>query len=399
MAQDDDRGHPIQMGLIVLILVGGAWYFFRHYDIDGLENVSIAPKETGWDSFDDDEPFTFTSSTEAVADPVIYSPSDRAARDQGRTGASDAITLLGRVAPALGISAESSDELRPSERVVDRFRPDSRLRVASWALDGFGASKLASEIARRNLVRIVKQFDVVALQQLDGTRSDLVPRLVDAINEGAGSMGGPANSMVDYVVSSPMGPNDHREQLAILFNPSRVRVDRSQTYTVADPDNQLTYEPLVAWFRASQPAEEHAFTFTLVNARIELSRAPAEVALLGNLFAAVKNDGRGEDDVLMAGLFQADDAYLLPVVAGPEMTAAVNSTPTDVFGRHQTSNILFDRHAVAESLGVGGVMDFLRVYNLTISEAQAVSSYLPVFAEFSPLEGGLADDASPAILP
>jgi hypothetical protein len=231
---------------------------------------------------------------------------------------------------------------------------------------------------------VIRQFDVIALQQISSQQMDLVPRMVDAINES--SLGGGA-PLYDYVIGPPTGPTQRGEQLAILFNPARVRVDRTQTYTVSDPDNQLTYDPLVAWFRAAEPSTDKAWTFSVVYVRIDLARAPREVALLGQLFKSVREDGRGEDDVVIAGLFQADDAYLLPVIAGPQVQAAVSSSPTDIYGRHQTSNVLYDRASTAEAIGRGGVYDFLRVYNLSVAQAQAVSSYLPVYAEFSPLEG------------
>lgn len=90
MSDAPEKGHPIQMALIVVLLIGGGWYFFKHYNIDGLDGVAIKPKaEFAWEKLDD--PFTFTSSTDAresldwpvdesgnpiEADPVIYSPSD-----------------------------------------------------------------------------------------------------------------------------------------------------------------------------------------------------------------------------------------------------------------------------------------------------------------------------------
>ncbi|MEM6365125.1 MAG: deoxyribonuclease I [Planctomycetota bacterium] len=411
MTQDDNRGHPIQMALLLLVSVAGAWYFFRHYDIDGLENVSIAPKADRWGEVPQEQPFTFTSNADNDLEQRIVSPSDRLdgyQADGNQLGAyqvGDPNFSLSESFRRPSRSPDDADSNGSGNRAARRrFDVKQRLRIASWALDGFGATKLASSVARRNLVRIARQFDVIALQQIDGVRVDLVPRLVDAINESSAAIMAPLASndsrsgVYDYVMSSPMGPEGHREQLAILFNTDRVLVDRNQTYTVADPDNQLTYEPLVAWFRAAKPTEKSAWTFTIVNTRIELTRAPAEVALLANLFQAVREDGRGEDDVLLTGLFQADDAYLLPMITGQGMTASVRSATTDVFGQHQTANIIFDRYATVESLGVGGVLDFLRVYNLSVSEAQVVSSHLPVFAEFSPIEGGMADDASPVSL-
>lgn len=387
MSDAPEKGHPIQMALIVVLLIGGGWYFFKHYNIDGLDGVAIKPKaEFAWEKLDD--PFTFTSSTDAresldwpvdesgnpiEADPVIYSPSDML-----RSGPSTADRAWGNPvydgngsAPAEQISAK-----RPAQ-----FK---NLRIASWSLDGFGPTKLASNICRMNLIRVVRQFDMVALQQVSSVHQDLVPRMVDAINESSLGNGGP---VYDYVLGGPTGPAERGEQMVILFRPDRIRVDRTQTYTVADPDQQMLYDPLVAWFRAAQPSASRAWTFTVANVRIDLGRAPSEVALLGQLFDSIRDDGRGEDDILMMGLFQADDAYLLPTIAGRSVRAAVSSTPTDIFGRHQTENIVFDFKSTAEAIGRGGVYDFLRVYNLSLSEAQTVSSYLPVYAEFSALEG------------
>ncbi|MCA9138891.1 MAG: hypothetical protein KDB00_19100, partial [Planctomycetales bacterium] len=265
-------------------------------------------------------------------------------------------------------------------RSVDRSEHVRNLRIGSWALSGFGPSKLSSELCRLNLVRMIRKFDVIALQQITAAERDLVPRLVDAVNEGGRTY--------DFVLGLPTGPRDRSEQLAILFNINRVQIDRSQTYTVDDPQNTMTYDPMVAWFRAAEPPAETAFTFSVVNVRINLARAPTEVSLLPGIFSSVRNDGRGEDDVVMAGLFQADDSYLIPRVMGTDAVAAVNSTTTDIFSRHQTCNILVDRNRTNEFIGRGGPVDFLRLYNLNLSEAEAVSSHLPVFAEFSAVEGG-----------
>ena len=107
-----------------------------------------------------------------------------------------------------------------------------------------------------------------------------------------------------------------------------------------------------------------------------------------NLMAAIRLDGRGEDDVVLAGLFQADDAYLLPTLSGPNVRAAVRSVPTDIFGRHQTSNVLVDSRLTSEYIGRGGAFNFMRAYELSAAEAETVTSHLPVFAEFTPTEGG-----------
>ncbi|MEM9368493.1 MAG: deoxyribonuclease I [Planctomycetota bacterium] len=399
MSEDNQsNGHPIQVVLVVVMLSAGAWYFVQNYDVDGLGGLSIQRKAPLRDTHFAD-PFTFTSS---VTD---WDPRDRDATTQATSGSADAnmqapptdaegpwdgaATWISERTPANPTVVEPDPVIySPSDVLSDPSRRGPRrvanLRVASWALDGFGVTKLSSLEARSTLVRVIRQFDIIALQQVDAARQDIVPRITEAVNES--SIGG-GGAIYDFVLGVPQGEPGDQEQLAILFNPNRVRVDRTQTYSVADPQSQMTFDPLVAWFRAAEVDSREAWTFSLVNVRIELARAQAEVALLREVMRGVRDDGRQEDDVVMVGLMQADDAYLMPALGAKTLRAAVTSTPTDVFGRHQTANVLFDHNATAEAIGHGGVFDFLRVYNLSLAQAQAVSSHLPVYAEFSPTEG------------
>ncbi len=359
---DPDRGNPIQVAVVVLLMVGGGWYFLHNYEIAGLDAVSVSPK----------------GSTD-VDDPSYVSY-----RGAPSTSASDELSLVPDTDPA-----DSTNPFNIARRGAavtaapppTRVRASENLRIASWALDGFGPTKLSNVTARRNLARVVRKFDIVAVQQVASIERDLIPRLVEIINEG--------QNRYDYVMGQPVGPADRPEQLAFIFDKTTVLVDRRHTYTFADPDEQLSFDPLVAWFRAAGPPVGQAWTFSLVNIRIDLSRAPDEVAMLPHVLSTIRSDGRGEDDVILLGLFQADDAYLLPTVGDQKFKAAVHSLPTDVFGRYQTSNLLIDAHATSEYVGRGGAYDFAESLDLNLAEAETVTSQLPVYAEFTAVEGGL----------
>ncbi|MDM4014094.1 deoxyribonuclease I [Roseiconus lacunae] len=352
--EDSRRSSPILVLLTIGLFVGGGLYFAQHYKIAGLDQIQIKPK---------DEPAP-TPSPETDLDDVFFVNSlDTADKSP---------TTFSSYAKPAGFIARQTVPPRNLKPIV----------IASWALSGFGPTKFADDQTRSRVIRILRKFDVIALQQITAAERDLVPRLTDAMNEGNGAK-------FDFVMGDPTGPVAQSEQLAILFNQNRVRIDRSQTYTVADPQNQMTYDPLVAWFRAAEPPEQVAWTFSMVNVRVNLARAPAEVALLPGVMSSVRLDGRGEDDVVMAGLFQADDTYLVKRVMGNGVAAAVQSLPTDIFGRHQTSNLLVDRNRTNEFIGRGGPFDFLRKDNLSLSEAEAISSHLPVTGEFTVWEGGI----------
>ncbi|MDA7492784.1 deoxyribonuclease I [bacterium] len=358
MMAESDRGNPIQLTAVVLLLVGGGWYFLHHYRIDGLDEVSVSSKQGDKSS---EQYISYTDVPSFVESP---DPASESAPYQ-------------RVVAADFSVAEQAD--------LDSFTTATTapniggLKIASWALDGFGPTKLANPAARQNVARVVRQFDVIALQQIASIERDLIPRLVEAINQSGGRY--------DFVVGPPTGPVDRPEQLAFIFDTARVVVDRRQTYTLDDPDNQMTFDPLVAWFRAAQGVSGQAWTFSFVNIRIDLARAPNEVALLPKIMQAIRGDGRREDDLVIAGLLQADDAYLLPALASKSVKATVRNRPTDIFGRYQTSNLLLDTNSTTEYMGRGGVFDYLGTFNLNLAEAETVTSHLPVYGEFSATEG------------
>lgn len=359
---ESDRGNPIQLTAVVLLLVGGGWYFLHHYRIDGLDEVSVSSKRVNqgaeqYISYTEVPSFVNSNGSEDPAPQSVpklrVAATDLSVAEQVDTGSFATVT------PALGTDI---------------------LKVASWALDGFGPTKLANPAAKQNVARVIRQFDVIALQQIASIERDLIPRLVEAINQGDGRY--------DFIVGPPTGPVDRPEQLAFVFNTARVVVDRKQTYTLDDPDNQMTFDPLVAWFRGAKGPPGQAWTFSFVNIRIDLARAPNEVALLPKIIQAVRGDGRREDDLVMAGLLQADDAYLLPTLTSKSVKATVRNRPTDIFGRYQTSNLLLDTSSTTEYMGRGGVFDYLGTFSLNLIEAETVTSHLPVYGEFSTTEGG-----------
>ena len=357
---ESDRGNPIQLTAVVLLLVGGGWYFLHHYRIDGLDEVSVSSKRVNESS---EQYISYTDVPSFLESNFSAEPTPQ---------------LTPEPSPVVDFSVAERGNL--DSLVATNPTPKiAGLKIASWALDGFGPTKLANVAARQNVARVVRQFDVIALQQIASIERDLIPRLVEAINQG--------NGAYDFVVGPPTGPVDRPEQLAFIFDTNRVVVDRRQTYTLDDPDNQMTFDPLVAWFRAAQGRPGQAWTFSFVNLRVDLARAPNEVALLPKIIQAIRGDGRREDDLVIAGLLQADDAYLLPTLTSKSVKATVRNRPTDIFGRYQTSNLLLDTGSTTEYLGRGGVFDYLGTFNLNLAEAETVTSHLPVYGEFSAIEG------------
>lgn len=384
MSEATSRSNIVSILLVVVLGIGG-WFFFQNYEVDGLDGIAVRPKSA--------DPVT---EEESDSDLRSYlnshrssSPDQDLAPAPGTSVRGSAESEKGRQEPpkesamsAVGFRANPTTAAGPMAVANSGGDEPDKIRIAAWPLAGFGREKLSKPRVMDLMARVVRTFDVIAIQDVMAIERDLLPRMVEHINR--------TGCQYDYLLAPPAagrGKTGAQSRMAFLFDTDRIVTDRTQFYTVADPDNVFTHDPIVGWFQVVGPPASYAWTFSLVNVHVDLANAKNEVAMLSQVLSAVRADGRQEDDVLMAGLFQADDAYLVPSVGESVVRAVVRATPTDIFGQYQTTNLILPNDSTTEFLGGGGVLDFLRFYNLSSAEAEEVTPYLPVYAEFVPREG------------
>ncbi|MDX1948167.1 MAG: endonuclease/exonuclease/phosphatase family protein [Pirellulaceae bacterium] len=262
-------------------------------------------------------------------------------------------------------------------------RATDTIRVATWNIQVFGESKLADAAVMNVIVKVLRNFDVVAIQEVRAQSQDILPQLVAMLNADG-------RSHYDYVIGPRLGRTNSKEQYAFVFDLASIEVDRNQLYTINDPDDLLHREPLVGWFRARSTSPQQAFTFSLVNVHTDPDEVDRELDVLDDVFFAVRDDQRREDDVILLGDFNVNDKHLgqLGQISGLARVVS-NNTPTNTKQNAQYDNIFFHSVATPEYTGRGGVYDFLREFNLTVDQALKVSDHFPVWAEFSVFEGGL----------
>ncbi len=259
-------------------------------------------------------------------------------------------------------------------------RTEGTIRIASFSLQAFGPAQVEQSTVMEILADTLRRFDVVALQEVRTERPDVLQRLLEQVN---------ATGRRYALLAGPrVGRTASKAQFVFVFDQATIEIDRSAAYTVDDPDDLLHWPPFVGWFRARGPAPDRAFTFTLVNIRIDPDEVDAELRVLDDLFFSVRDDGRGEDDVILLGDFQADDQHLGGLGRVSGMMAAITQTPTNTRRTRQCDNLVFQLPATSEYAGRSGTFDFLREHNLTLDQALQVSDHLPVWAEFHMLEGG-----------
>jgi endonuclease/exonuclease/phosphatase family metal-dependent hydrolase len=276
--------------------------------------------------------------------------------------------------PRAGGPSADNEHAPPVERRTDT------IRVASFNIQVFGTSKLGKPRVTNILAEVVRRCDVVAIQEVRAKSDDILPRFLEIVNA--------TGRHYDYVIGPRLGRTSSKEQYAFIFDTASIEIDRNALYTVADPDDLLHREPLVGWFRVRGPPTDEAFTFKLIDIHTDPDETKTELDALGDVYRAVRDDGRGEDDVILLGDLNVDDRHLGRLGEVSQIMWVISGVPTNTRGDKHYDNILFSRAATTEFTGRAGVFDLIREFNLTMEEALEVSDHMPVWAEFTIREGG-----------
>jgi endonuclease/exonuclease/phosphatase family metal-dependent hydrolase len=252
--------------------------------------------------------------------------------------------------------------------------------IASFNIQVFGESKLEKTGVVAVLAEVIRQFDVVAVQEVRAKNQDVVAEFVRIVND--------QGARYDYRLGPRLGRTESKEQYAFVFDTERIEVDPHSIYTVADPDDRLHRPPLVASFRARAPPPREAFTFTLVNIHTDPDEVKQELDALDDALLAVRHDGRGEDDIILLGDLNVDDRHLGQLGQLSGIAWAISGTPTNVRGTELYDNIVFGQAETVEFLRTAGVFDLKSAFGLSLENALKVSDHNPIWAQFSAYEGG-----------
>ncbi|MCA9172919.1 MAG: endonuclease/exonuclease/phosphatase family protein [Planctomycetales bacterium] len=266
--------------------------------------------------------------------------------------------------------------LRADSLLVDLPpREADKIRIASYNIQVFGVTKEAKTQVMHVLAEIVRQFDVVAIQEIRSTDQGLMDRFVALVNQRGHSY--------HYVLGPRLGRTVSKEQYAFVYDTTRLTVDPRSVHTVDDPDDLLHREPLIARFVFNQLPAGQGFSFTLINMHTDPDEAEDEVNVLDDVFLSARADGRYEEDVILLGDLNVNHERLGQLGGVPGIRCTVMGEPTNTAGTKSYDNLVFDPGATSEYTGRAGVLDVQRAFRLTDEQAKEVSDHRPVWAEFS----------------
>jgi len=257
-------------------------------------------------------------------------------------------------------------------------RPWDAVLVASFNIQVFGETKVSKPHVVEILARIVRRFDIVAIQEVRSKSDAVIPDFVRAVNADG--------SRYHWLIGPREGRTVSKEQYCFIYDTNRIEVDAASLGVVPDPTDRLHRPPMHARFRTRVIPESMAFTFWLVDIHTDPDEVPQEVDALADVVAGMRTARPDEDDVILLGDLNASPAQFGKLGRMPGVTWAVSGVTTNTHRTKTYDNIVFDRSATAEYLGRWGVLDMQSTFGLPLEAALEVSDHNPVWAAFHPCE-------------
>ncbi len=277
---------------------------------------------------------------------------------------------------ALAISGVARSQPPPAAAPV--AKPWDAVLIASFNIQVFGESKMAKRQVVEVLTRVIRKFDIVAIQEVRAKSDDIIPSFVRAVNADG--------SRYHYVIGPREGRTVSKEQYTFVYDTDRIEVDASSLGVVPDPQGKLHRPPLHVRFRTRVTPADQAFTFWLVDIHTDPDEVPQELEALTGVFQSMQTLRPDEDDVILLGDLNAGPAEFSSFKRIPGIGWAVSGTTTNTRRSKTYDNLVFARPATAEYLGQWGVLDLQNTFGIPLDAALEVSDHNPVWAAFYPTE-------------
>lgn len=257
-------------------------------------------------------------------------------------------------------------------------KPWDAVLVASFNIQVFGESKMAKQQVVEVLARVVRKFDIVAIQEVRSKSDEVIPSFVRAVNADG--------SQYHYVIGPREGRTVSKEQYTFVYDTRRIEVDASSLGVVPNPGGALHRPPMHARFRTRIQPAEMAFTFWLVDIHTDPDEVPQELQALAGVFQQMQALRPDEDDVILLGDLNAGPPEFSALKRIPGIGWAVSGVTTNTRRSKTYDNLIFAQPQTGEYTGQWGVLDLQNTFGLPLEKALEVSDHNPVWAAFYPAE-------------
>ncbi len=260
-------------------------------------------------------------------------------------------------------------------------RTPQTILIASFNIQTFGKKKMEDAWVLERIVAVIRQFDVVAIQEVRAEDQTTIPRLVQFINS--------QGARYDYLIGPRLGRSVSKEQYAYIYDTSTVVSSTDAMYTIEDNADLLHREPLVARFVTRVPPNVRPFTFSIVNIHTDPDEVKLELPVMHTVLKGIREFeyvSAREDDVILLGDLNAAPHQFGTLGQIPGIYWTVDGEPTNTIRKSTWDNIIFDRGLTNEFTGRSGVLDLCDMFKIKTDQALLISDHLPIWAEFSSAE-------------
>jgi deoxyribonuclease-1-like protein len=289
--------------------------------------------------------------------------------------------LLAAELAALISCNKTPREPKVSEQAIKQEVPANQsispleIKIATFNIQVFGMSKINNPEVMDVLTKIVRNYDIIAVQEIRDETMATLPYFLGKINEIPGDR-------YAYIESARLGRTDSKEQYAYIYNTKTISFG-GKSYVFNDTHDVFEREPYLASFSSNK------FDFILVNIHTKPTNAKQEIQSLVDVVkdASVKFN---EKDIIVLGDYNADGSYFSEATSsgfrGEEyMWIVPDSFDTTVSQNNSYTydRIVFQRaYTLEDFTGKVDVFKFDTEYNLASDFAKEVSDHYPVSAQF-----------------
>jgi deoxyribonuclease-1-like protein len=259
------------------------------------------------------------------------------------------------------------------KQTVEEIADKNTIKIATFNIQIFGKAKREKDDVVKILEEIVKNFDVVAIQEVRDITETTIPYFVERLNS--------SGKKFNYVISERLGRSQGKEQYAFIYNTNSVKF-KGFSYVYKDINDVFEREPFTAEFESGK------FTYALTNVHTKPDDATNEIGFLVDVIDDAKNKIAPNKDVIVLGDFNADEEYFSEATTTGLRDLKYIWLITDDFDTTvSSSRRTYDRIVITEPTkedftGKCDIVRFDDIFGLMKKDAKRVSDHYPAYCIF-----------------
>ncbi|MDD4299938.1 MAG: endonuclease/exonuclease/phosphatase family protein, partial [Methanomicrobium sp.] len=175
---------------------------------------------------------------------------------------------------------------------------ENLINAAAFNIQVFGTSKAAKDDVMDILAKVVRKYDIIAVQEIRDSSETALVKLVELVNSDGSSY--------SYFVSERLGRTSSKEQYAIIYNTKKVEpIGVPFTYPELLNTDPFHREPYIGSFKSVKGI----FNATFVVIHTDPDEAKEEIDALYEVAEFARTILPGDEAVVVMGDFNADGSY------------------------------------------------------------------------------------------